>query len=109
MALSRRRGLYTQSPRQSRRNVRSPGERAEGVSLGEACREWDVYHQRLHELELSGQLLGIRIGNRVWYSRAQLTELLGEPKYGPDGPTKIDRPDNGRYEQQGEFDIDVAA
>jgi hypothetical protein len=76
---SLRGGLYTESPPPSRRHVRSPGNRSQGVSQGEAERAWKVHQRVLLELEHAGKLLAIRIGNRVWYSYAQLVAQLGEP------------------------------
>jgi hypothetical protein len=51
------------------------------VSSHQAVLEWGTYYKRLYELEREGRLIGIHVGNRVWYSRAQLIELLGEPKF----------------------------
>jgi len=68
--------------RKVKRSARShplPPNRAEGVSLGQAMREWHVDERKLYLLEQLGRLLGIRVGNRVFYSRARLIELLGEP------------------------------
>jgi hypothetical protein len=42
-------------------------------------REWGIRQQVLYRLEQAGRLLGMRVGNRVIYSRAQLVQLLGEP------------------------------
>jgi hypothetical protein len=61
-------------------------ERSEGVSLGQATREWAVDESKLYVLEQLGRLLGIRIGNRVWFSRAQLVQVLGEPPNGTQPP-----------------------
>jgi len=58
--------------------VKSPRDRA-GVSLHQAVLEWGKHFRVFYELERSGQLVGIHVGNRVWYSRAQLLEVLGEP------------------------------
>lgn len=41
--------------------------------------EWGLHNRVFYELEREGKLIGIHVGNRVWYSRAQLIELLGEP------------------------------
>jgi hypothetical protein len=84
-------GLYSQIPPQSRRSVRAPRLRADGVSQTAATYEWEVHQRVLVELEqrATDPLMGIRIGNRVWYSRAQLTSLLGEPKRPPFRPAKM--------------------
>ena len=55
-------------------------------------REFAVNSRRLLELEAIG-LVAIELGNRVWYSRRQLEQLLG--KLGsPDGgaPVKATKP-----------------
>jgi hypothetical protein len=65
-------------------------DRAEGVSLGQAMREWGIRQQVLYRLEQAGRLLGMRVGNRVIYSRAQLVQLLGEPS-NPDRPPRLKR------------------
>jgi len=60
------------------------------VSLRQAEEEWRVDSSTLYKLEIAGDLLGIRIGNRVWFSRARLVQLLGEPT-NPDRPTRLKR------------------
>ena len=77
--------LYTGNSVQSRRDQRSPGNR-EGVSQHQAIIEWATSERRLYELERAGHLVGIHVGNRVWYKRAQLVQLLGEPKNGTPPP-----------------------
>jgi hypothetical protein len=77
------------SPRKVKRSARShplPPERSDGVSLGQAMREWAVNERKLYLLEQLGHLVGIRVGNRVWYSRARLVQLLGEPQNGTQPP-----------------------
>ncbi len=56
------------------------------MSQREAVAQWGTYHQVLLELENEGKLVGIHVGNRVWYSRAQLVQLLGEPTNGTRPP-----------------------
>lgn len=58
----------------------------------------------LHELEHAGKLLGIHVGNRVWYSRAQLTEVLGEPPRGPEKPATKERDAKGGNQQGFDFE-----
>ena len=72
--------------------------------------EWGVHNRVPHELELKGKLVGIHVGNRVWYSRAQLTDLLGAPKPGPSNdPAKLNASDNGRNQQFLPFALEPAA
>lgn len=98
MEASRRRAVYSENAKQSIRDQRSPGDRR-GVSQREAVDEWGVYTQVLLELENSGKLVGIHVGNRVWYSRAQLTELLGIPRTGPHRPATTERDAKGGCQQ----------
>lgn len=83
---------YSETSPQSR-EIKPPSNRA-GVSLHQAVQEWGRHFRVFYELERKGQLVGIHVGNRVWYSRAQLIALLGEPP-------------KGGY-QQG-FDLETAA
>jgi hypothetical protein len=100
---------YSESGSPSRIYAKSPGDRS-GVSLREAIAEWSVHHTKLYELEAAGRLIGIHVGNRVWYSRAQLTELLGAPKHGPStDPAKLSASDNGRKPSGFQLDIPLAA
>ena len=85
---------YSRFSSQSRRYVKSPGNRGVGVSQHEAALEWGVHQRVLWELEHEGKLLGIRIGNRVWYSRAQLTELLGPAPVGGRQPSLFEFTDD---------------
>jgi hypothetical protein len=73
--------------------MKSPGNRA-GVSAHQAVLEWGTDYRRLYALEHAGKLVGIHVGNRVWYSRAQLVALLGEPVNGT-RPPALKRRDNG--------------
>ena len=68
--------------RQGGIHVRAP-QRSIGVSLGEAIRCWDVSTDGIYAAERRGQLHGLHIGNRVWYSMAELTALFGEPTTPP--------------------------
>jgi hypothetical protein len=87
--------LYTGNASQSRRYLKSPGNR-DGVSQRQAVLDWELSHPReLWELELAGKLVGIHVDNKIWYSRAQLRDLLGPPKWGPDSPAKMERPAKG--------------
>lgn len=89
-----REAVYLPNASPSRRYVKSPGNR-DGVSQRQAMLEWGLTHERdLWELERAGKLVGIHVGNRVWYSRRQLTELLGEPTTGLTPPA-LKRRDNG--------------
>jgi len=47
--------------------------------LGEAMREWERSSNFFYRLEREGRLLGIWVGQRVYFSRRQLVQLLGEP------------------------------
>jgi hypothetical protein len=47
--------------------------------LGEAMREWDRSSNFFYRLEREGKLVGIWVGERVYFSRRQLVQLLGEP------------------------------
>ena len=110
MDAAERTELYTGNSVQSRRDQRSPGNRA-GVSQHQAVIEWATSERLLYELEHEGRLVGIHVGNRVWYSRAQLIALLGEPK-NPIRPTAHNRArkSNGVTGGQLSFDeIDPAA
>ena|SRR5258708_32173579 len=60
--------------------------RPEGVSQGQALREWGVTEHKLYVLEQLGRLFAIRFRNKVLYSREQLLAVLGDPS-NPDGPT----------------------
>jgi len=70
---------YSEGVRSVKGEERSPGDRV-GVSLRQAMLEWDVHNTTLYRLETEGKLVSIHVGNRVWYSRAQLVQVLGEPK-----------------------------
>jgi hypothetical protein len=47
--------------------------------MHEAMKEWGRSYNFFLRLEREGRLLGIWVGQRVYFSRAQLLELLGEP------------------------------
>jgi len=85
---------YSRFSPQSRRYIKPPGNRGVGVTQNQATFEWDVHERVLWELEHAGKLTAIRLGNRVYFSRAQLTELLGEPKHRTTPPALKHR-DNG--------------
>ena len=104
MAEEPREAPYTKIASQSRRYLKSPGNRL-GVSQRQAMLEWGLTHEReLWELELAGRLVGIHVGNRVWYSRAQLVALFGEPSNSPNRPVKMRKSDRGGYTQGLLFD-----
>lgn len=65
--------------------------------------EWDVHERVIYELEHAEKLVAISIGNRVWYSRAQLTSLLGEPPNAPHRPARTEKRDKGGYQER--FDL----
>ena len=97
---------YSRFSPQSRRNVKSPGNRSAGVSLHQATLEWGVHFRVIYELEQRTEdpLVGIRIGNRVWYSREQLTALLGDPPHSPKRPSRTEKSAKGGYQQGSLFD-----
>ena len=66
--------------------------------------EWDTHAKVLYELEHAGQLIGIHVGNRVWYSRAQLISVLGQPPNGHGEPGKMERTDKGGNPQRSYFE-----
>lgn len=55
-------------------------ERPLGYSFHQALQVFRINARRLYRAEHDGELIGIRIGNRVWYSGAQLTALFGAPQ-----------------------------
>ena len=79
-------GVNHRKVKRSARGQPLPPERADGVSQNQAVIEWGVNERKLYLLEQLGRLSGIRIGNRVWYSRAQLVQVLGEPPNGTQPP-----------------------
>jgi hypothetical protein len=101
MDAAERSELYTRVSEQSRRDQKSPGNR-DGVSQHQAVLEWGTYEKVLYELEHAGKLVAIRVGNKVWYSRAQLVALLGEPGTSPIPPA-LKRRDNGGRATGGQY------
>jgi hypothetical protein len=82
---------YTEDALTSKANrwVAAPVDRPDGVWKREAMRLWDVTEYRLNALERAGQLVGLRVDNKVIYNRARLVQLLGEPS--PDRPNPLRR------------------
>lgn len=52
-------------------------ERAEGVTIREAMRRYSIDARALYLAERAGRLIGLRVGNRVYFSEAQLETLFG--------------------------------
>jgi len=66
--------------------------RSAGISLRDAARTWKVSHATIYRLEAEGHLDGIEVGNRVYYSEAQLRRALGEPGNDSGGPERSPSP-----------------
>jgi len=75
--------------------VAAPTERPKGHSKREAMRIWRVTEYRLNVLEQHGKLHGLQVGQRVFFSRAELVEVLGEPP-NPTGPRPFLKRHQGR-------------
>jgi hypothetical protein len=51
-----------------------------GVSLHQAELMWGISTDGIYAAERRGQLHGLHIGNRVYFSAAELTSVFGQPK-----------------------------
>lgn len=81
-----------------------------GVSLGEAMRCWGISADGIYAAERRGRLRGLRIGQRVWYSTAELIALFGEPTTPPSsGPVKGRESAKGPQVSNGQLEIPLAA
>ncbi len=76
--------------------------------MHDAMKEWDRSYNFFLRLEHTGKLLGIWVGERVYFSRAQLVQLLGEPKNPAPRPL-LKRHNRTTGGQQQSFELEVAA
>src|SRR2546430_17181712 len=60
--------------------ARAPKARSAGVSLRDVLWRWKVTTRHLYQLEVAGALIAIEVGNRVYYSEAQLRATFGGPQ-----------------------------
>src|SRR2546429_9058147 len=72
--------------------ARAPKARSAGVSLRDVLRRWKVTTRHLYQLEVAGALIAIEVGNRGYYSEAQLPATLGDPEDDSRGAERSPRP-----------------
>src|SRR2546430_17527412 len=72
--------------------ARAPKARSAGVSLRDVLRRWKGTTRHLYQLEGAGALSAIQVGNRVYYSEAQLRATFGGPEDDSGGAERSPRP-----------------
>lgn len=105
-------GLVSERLPGNPRTAHVPDNVIELINLAEIEAMWGIGVDRVYRAAERGMLRRYgRPGQRRYYSRAELTSLFGEPKFGPQTPQNRARPNgsDARGGHQQSFELDTAA